>query len=189
MLRDPMTSFSSPLHAVISIFSGPLQGVRFADIDGDGLSALATEVESLASEVEEQEAQLAALRETLAQKQETLLTLAQQALAYARIYAENDEALSAELNEIALPRGAKPRKTAAVKTPSERGHRASKAETEGSSEPPEVPDVMPANAEPAEVNKSRRKTTAVEAELKQEAEVPSKTGRRKLPARAARAAR
>ena len=36
--------------------------------------------------------------------------LAQQALAYARIYAENDEALSAELNDIALPRAAKPRK-------------------------------------------------------------------------------
>jgi hypothetical protein len=183
-----MTSFTSPLHAVISIFSGPLQGVRFADIDGDGLSTLATEVESLASEVEEQEAQLTALRETLAQKQETLLNLAQQALAYARIYAENDEALSAELNEIALPRGSKTRKSAGVKAPSERGARASKGEADGNAESGALDGAI-AEAEPAEVNKPRRKAAGVEAEPKAEAEVPSKAGRRKLPTRSARAAR
>ena len=108
-----MTSLSPPLQAVVALFRGPLQTVRFADIDAVGLSNLAAEAESAASEVEAQEAKLVQLRHALAQKQEALLGLAQQALAYARIYAEGDEALTAELNDIALPRATKPRKAAA----------------------------------------------------------------------------
>src|SRR5689334_18347547 len=110
-----MTSLSPPLQAVVALFRGPLSEVRFADIDAAGLTGLAAEVEAAAAEVEQQEAKLVELRQSLAQRQESLLALAQQALAYARIYAENDEALSAELNDIALPRAAKPRKPAAPK--------------------------------------------------------------------------
>src|SRR5690606_4780311 len=99
-----MSSLPAPLQAVVDLFTGPLQGVRFADIDGEGLGTLATEVESLSNEAEALESQLASYREALAQKQEALNALAQQALAYARIYAENDETLSAELEEISLPR-------------------------------------------------------------------------------------
>src|SRR5690606_14727743 len=102
-----MSSLPATLQAVVDLFSGPLHGVRFADIDGEGLSNLAAEVETLGNEVEALESQLASYREALAQKQEALNTLAQQALAYARIYAENDDALSAELEEISLPRSTK----------------------------------------------------------------------------------
>ena len=103
-----MSLLSQPLQSVVALFEGPLSGVRFADIDADGLS-------KLAAEVEQQEAKLIELRQGLAQRQETLLGLAQQALAYARVYAENDEELLAKLNDISLPRAAKPRKPAAVK--------------------------------------------------------------------------
>lgn len=178
-----MTSLSSPLQAVIDVFSGSLNGVRFADIDGEGLSALAAEVETLNSEVELHEAHLAELRETLAQKQESLLALAQQALAYARIYAESDEALSTTLNEIALPRANKPRKTSA-KTPSER---TAKAPTDDDTE-------AEVTAESPSPSPSKRKTTKAATEAKvhagamepePEPALPSKTSRRKLPTRRA----
>jgi hypothetical protein len=111
-----MTSLSPPLQAVVALFEGPLSGVRFADVDAAGLSKLAAELASVAGEVEQHEAKLAELRQDLAQRQEALLALSQRALAYARVYAEDDEELLAKLNDIALPRAAKSRKTGATKT-------------------------------------------------------------------------
>lgn len=176
-----MSSLSSPLQAVIDVFSGPLDGVRFADIDGDGLAALATEVETLNSEVELHEARLAELREALAQKQESLLALAQQALAYARIYAESDEALSATLNEIALPRAAKPRK-ASPKATSERPAKTAKddADTEASAE---TTTPTPSKRKTASAAAEAKTPTTTEPEAEQVA--AGKTGRRKLPTRRA----
>lgn len=110
-----MSLLAQPLQAVVALFEGPLAGVRFADIDAGGLSKLAADVGSAAAEVEEQEAKLVELRQGLAQRQEALLGLAQRALAYARVYAEDDEELLAKLNDISLPRAAKPRKPAATK--------------------------------------------------------------------------
>ncbi len=180
-----MTSLSSPLQAVISLFSGPLHGVRFADIDADGLSSLATEVESLGSEVESLDAQLTNLRDALAQKQEALLALAQQALAYARIYAESDEALTAELNEIALPRATKPRKGGSMKP--ERGTKAPKEDTDNNING-SVADVEAGEVEPAPAPTKSKRKAAVAEEPKEETAAPA-AGRRKLPTRAGRAAR
>ena len=115
MIGATMTSLSPPVVSVLELFKGPLSGVRFADIDATGLASLAAEVESAASEVERHEAQLGELRQALAHRQEALLVLAQQALAYARVYADNDEPLLEELNRISLPRAAKPRKPSAAK--------------------------------------------------------------------------
>jgi hypothetical protein len=70
--------------------------------------------------VESQETKLVELRQHLAQAQESLLVLAQRALAYARVYAESNDELSEELNQISLPRAQKapkpqkPRKPAAA---------------------------------------------------------------------------
>ncbi len=110
-----MTSLAQPVQAVVTLFEGPLAGVRFADVDAAGISKLAAEVAGAASELERQEAALIQLRQELTQRQEALLSLAQQALAYARIYAEGDEALTAELNAIALPRATKARKPSPAK--------------------------------------------------------------------------
>ena len=105
-----MTSLPPPIQAVVALFRGPLAGIRFADVDATGLTNLAAEVESATAEIEAQEAKLAELKQMMAQRSEALVALAQQALAYARIYAENDEVLSAELSQIVLPRATKPRK-------------------------------------------------------------------------------
>lgn len=110
-----MTSILPPIQSVLELFNGPLSSVRFADIDASGLTQLASEVEAAALEVQHHEARLAELRQGLAQRQEALLVLAQQALAYARVYAENDEPLLDELNRISLPRAAKARKPGAAK--------------------------------------------------------------------------
>lgn len=108
-----MTSLPQPLQAVVALFEGPLSGVRFADVDATGLSRLAAELASMSAEVEQQEAKLLELRQGLAQRQEALVALSQRALAYARVYAEDDDELLAKLNDIALPRATKARKPAA----------------------------------------------------------------------------
>ncbi len=113
-----MTSLPPAVLSVLELFKGPLASVRFADVDAEGLATLAAEVESAALEVENQEAKLTELRQSLGQAQESLLLLAQRALAYARVYAENNDELSEELNQISLPRAQKPRKQPAPKSSS-----------------------------------------------------------------------
>lgn len=132
-----MSLLSQPLQAVVALFEGPLVGVRFAEIDASGLGKLAGEVASAAAEVEQQEAKLVELRQGLAQRHEALLGLAQQALAYARVYAENDEELLAKLNEISLPRATKPRKPAAVKARGTNEAEAGASETSPAESPAE----------------------------------------------------
>ena len=114
-----MTSLSAPVQAVLELFQGPLADVRFADVDAAGLANLAAAVDSAASEVARQEAQLAELRQAWVERQDALLLLAQRAVSYARVYAENDEALTEQLSRIALPRAAKPKKAGAAKAAGE----------------------------------------------------------------------
>jgi hypothetical protein len=180
-----MTSLSPPLQAVVALFRGPLQNVRFADIDAVGLSNLAAEAEAAAGEVEAQEAKLVQLRQALAQKQEALLVLAQQALAYARIYAEGDEALTAELNDISLPRAAKPRKSSA-KAPLGRDN----AEThEESAAQADVPAASASSADAGSSGAASESTeSAQSAESAGDAEPSKQPGRRKVQRRLGRAA-
>lgn len=110
-----MTLLSPPVQAILELFQGPLAEVRFADVDAAGLASVAAEVESAAAEVARQEARLGELRQSLSERQDALLVLAQRALAYARVYAEHDEALTEQLARISLPRAAKPRKPSATK--------------------------------------------------------------------------
>jgi hypothetical protein len=105
-----MSPLSPPIQALLELFQGPLAEVRFADVDAAGLSQQANLVDSAAVAVAEQEARLALLRQTLVEQQDALAVLAQRALAYARVYAEQDDALTEQLTRIALPRASKPRK-------------------------------------------------------------------------------
>ena len=113
-----MTTLSPAVLSILELFKGPLSSVRFADVDAEGLAALAADVERAALAVADQEAKLAELRQGLAARQEALLVLAQRALAYARVYAENNDELLEELNGISLPRVAKARKPNAMKSTS-----------------------------------------------------------------------
>lgn len=147
-----MTSLPAPVQAVLELFQGPLSDVRFADVDAAGLANLAAEVEGAASAVAQQEAQLNELKQTLAEKQDALLLLTQRAVAYARVYAEHDEALTAQLASITLPRVAKPRKASAAKPPSAEASATPEAEateSAGATAPEETSEAVVEEAAPA----------------------------------------
>ena len=94
-------SLPPPVQSILELFQGPLSNMRFADVDAAGLAQLAAEVEGAAAEVEAREAALVELRQNLAQRYEALLALSHQALAYARVYAENnDEQLLETIGQI-----------------------------------------------------------------------------------------
>jgi hypothetical protein len=99
-----MTAISPPIQAVLDLFSTSLAEVRFGDVDAQSLARIATEVEAAADAVASAQAALDAARAELHGREEALLVHTQRALAYARVYAESDEALSARLEAITLPR-------------------------------------------------------------------------------------
>jgi len=100
-----MTSaIPTPIQTLLDLFTTSLADVRFADVDGQTLGRCVAEVESAAEAVASAQAALDAARETLQLKQDVLLQRAQSALAYARVYAEGDEALSSQLDGVGLPR-------------------------------------------------------------------------------------
>src|SRR5215218_2448221 len=108
-----MSYISPSIQAVIDLFQGPLAELRFADVDVTALANLARAADAAAAELAEQEARVSELKQVLADRQDALLLLAQRGLAYARVYAEHDEALSEQLSRINLPKAAKPRKPSA----------------------------------------------------------------------------
>src|SRR6478609_617752 len=116
MIRNsPMSYISPSVQAVIDLFQGPLAEVRFADVDVSALANLARAAEAAAEELAQHEARVS--------------ELTQRGLAYARVYAEPDEALTEQLSRINLPKPAKPRK------PSSKSASAEPAVTEASSTP------------------------------------------------------
>ncbi|HSY25147.1 MAG TPA: hypothetical protein VK841_23640 [Polyangiaceae bacterium] len=94
----------APVQTILALFTTSLVDVRFADVDGPTLAHLAADVETAAESVAAAQAALDAARETLQTRQDALLQHAQRALAYARVYAEGDVALSQQLETISLPR-------------------------------------------------------------------------------------
>ena len=102
-----MTPIPAPIQTLLDLFSSHLADVRFGDIDAPSLARLAADVQ-LASEVTAgAQVALDSARITLHERQEALLLHAQRALAYARVYAEADESLSARLEAVTLPRAAR----------------------------------------------------------------------------------
>jgi hypothetical protein len=160
-----MTLLSPPVQAVLELFQGPLADVRFADVDATGLASVAAEVESAAAAVARQEAQLSELRQSLSERQDALLVLAQRALAYARVYAEHDEALTEKLARISLPRAAKARKASATK--SEGGEAVAQAE----------PAALESSASAAEAP-----AAAVEVEVEADADADASSAEAPAPA-------
>jgi hypothetical protein len=100
----PMTAIPSPVQAILDLFTTELEAVRFGDVDGKSLGGLAAEVHVAAEALASAEGLVADARSALQDRQDALLQHAQRALAYARVYAEADVALSARLDAIALPR-------------------------------------------------------------------------------------
>jgi hypothetical protein len=108
MITDALPA---PLQTLLELFTTSLAEVRFADVDAQTLVRLAADAEAALAVVSSAEAALSVAREVLVERQEALLQQGHRALAYARVYAENDDALTERLSAIALPRARKARAT------------------------------------------------------------------------------
>jgi hypothetical protein len=101
---SPMEAIPHAYQAVLDLFASSLPDVRFGDIDAQTLAKAAAEVQVAAEQLLLAQAAFDEARLALKLRQEDLGQHVQRAWAYARVYAENDEALSAQLRTISLPR-------------------------------------------------------------------------------------
>ena len=102
-----MTTIAPPIQTVLDLFAAHLTDVRFGDLDAQSLARAASDVHAAGEVLAAAQLALDSARGTLQERQEVLLLQVQRALAYARVYAEADESLSARLDAVALPRGAR----------------------------------------------------------------------------------
>lgn len=100
----------APLQALLDLFATELAEVHFADIDASTLARLTHEVQVANETMTAAQAVLDGARTALQERRDTLVQHAHRALAYAKVYAENDDALTARLEAITLP-GSKGRLT------------------------------------------------------------------------------
>jgi hypothetical protein len=103
---DPSGSepISPALQDLLKLFGEELATVKFPDLDRKVLEEAAERVKERAEAVARAQTALEAARQSLYESQEALLQKGQRALAYARIFAEEDAELSAKLDGISLPR-------------------------------------------------------------------------------------
>ncbi|PRP99903.1 hypothetical protein [Enhygromyxa salina] len=91
-----------PVQAVLDLFEGPLADIQFPDLDRETLREVAGEVERRRAELCAALETVQAARNNLDDGQAALLEQVRRAHAYASVYAEGDEALSAALADIKL---------------------------------------------------------------------------------------
>jgi hypothetical protein len=101
---SPMEAIPPPVRSLLDLFATALSEVRFADLDAQTLARAAADVESAAADVATAQAMLDRARNGLREQHELLIQCAQRALAYARVYAENDASLAERIESIALPK-------------------------------------------------------------------------------------
>ncbi|MFO0619221.1 MAG: hypothetical protein U0414_41915 [Polyangiaceae bacterium] len=96
--------------AVLSLFDGPLADQRFPGVDRDSLAELDSAVRAGRSEIDEARAALMRAQTALVERERALgahetalLARAHRALAYARIYAEDEPTLAPAIRGIELP--------------------------------------------------------------------------------------
>lgn len=107
-----------PVEAILHLFANELADVRFGDVDAQTLTKLRAAADAAAAQVAAAEAACAEARSRLHEQQEALLQHAHRAVAYARVYAGSDPALSARLEAISLPRPRRARAEGTASVPS-----------------------------------------------------------------------
>lgn len=95
------------IKTLLDIFKDHLKDVRFPDVDGARLQEAADAAVVKAEEVARLEDMLEVARTALQESQDSLLQKGQRALAYARIFAEDNEPLSVALDGVQLPRSSR----------------------------------------------------------------------------------
>ena len=111
---DPVTQ---PVRDALPLFEGALKDVRFPDVDAASLATSAQEVEQRFAELRRLEASIDEAKRAVADAFEGLLQKTQRGLAYARVFAEGDDALRARLDAIHLPRPKAPKSPKPAKAP------------------------------------------------------------------------
>jgi hypothetical protein len=104
-----MDPIPASVQAVLELFASDLAEVRFPDVDAAVLSRLAADAKAAAEALAGAQAALEQARAVLQQRQDALLHGAARAVAYARVFAESNEALAARLDAISLARPRRPR--------------------------------------------------------------------------------
>lgn len=97
-------SISPALRALLELFATDLADVKFPEVDTAVLGEAAAHVREKAEAVARAQAALDAARQALNESQESLLQKGQRALAYAKVFAEDDAELGGKLEAIHLPR-------------------------------------------------------------------------------------
>jgi hypothetical protein len=115
-----MNPIPTAIQEVLDLFEDQLAPVTFGGLETRVLTAAAETVRVAADALAAAEAAAEAARAVLAERQEELAQKAQRALAYARIYAEDDPPLLEKVEAIALPRAG--RRAAREEEPAQTGH-------------------------------------------------------------------
>ena len=102
--NDPI---SPALHSLLDLFASDLKQVKFPDMDAAVLQDAAARVRERAEALARAQSAMEAARLALHESQEALLQRGQRALAYVRVFAEENAELSAKLDGISLPRAAR----------------------------------------------------------------------------------
>jgi hypothetical protein len=102
--RDPVPSLA---HEVIALFADALADVRFPELDRERLEQLAAAARAAQLELERVEDALLQAQARVAEQAAVLLAGAERGLAYARVFAQGDDALSERLAQL----GSKPAST------------------------------------------------------------------------------
>lgn len=105
-------AIAAPIQQLLALFASQFSNVKFADIDVRVLDEAAAKVTAQADAVARAQAALDAARAQLSADEEALSVKAQRALAYARIYAEEDGELATRLDAIVLARTPRTLRTA-----------------------------------------------------------------------------
>jgi hypothetical protein len=115
-----MHDIPTAIQEVLDLFEDQLSPVTFGGLETRVLAAAAENVRAAAGALAIAEAAAEAARAVLAERHEELAQKAQRALAYARIYAEDDQALLDKVEAIVLPRAG--RRPSREEEPGQAGH-------------------------------------------------------------------
>ncbi|GAB4570557.1 MAG: hypothetical protein Tsb0020_25410 [Haliangiales bacterium] len=100
--RSTVDSIPADIAAFLSVFDEHLSELSFPDVDGELLRRQVAEVSRESDALARLSEQLREQRQAVERAEATLRRLAERGLAYAKVYADGDPALSAALDELSL---------------------------------------------------------------------------------------
>lgn len=101
-MAESVDAVPARVKALLALFDGELAGVKFPDVDKGVLDAHVATVKARAADVAKVETALRAAQGALEAAQDLLHAKAYRAQAYARVYADGDDALVDKLDALAL---------------------------------------------------------------------------------------